>query len=191
MPPPLRWPYVSLIAPALALLFLVGAWSWKSTHASDAKSGSTVAEELVTSLGVRPPMPDATELVQAADYNPRRVELSAERLAGLQAIVDRINAELATLQDVKKQTVQSWAMTRIELGSYRLLRSGEESRPARGAILVRVSSSDGSDKEVEILPGECADVDVIVLDMDALLQRGESEIRNYIDSCAKSHEEGA
>ncbi len=188
---PLRSPSVILVAPVLALLFLLGAWSWRSTHASAAERASSADAPLVTSIGVRPPLPDATQLLQDATCNPRGIALSADRLAGLQAIVDRVNAELATLQDMKKQTVQSWAMTRIELGSYRLLRSGEETRPARGAVLVRVSSSDGSEKEVEILPGECADVDVIVLDMDALLERGESEIRNYIDSCARGHEEGA
>jgi hypothetical protein len=103
-------------------------------------------------------------------------------VAELQVLIDGINVELAELQVRVNPVAMDWAELRIDNGDYVLAEPGESRRPP-GAIFVRVFDPDGPIQDVYIRPGECAELDVITADVDALLESGRRRIREYIASC--------
>lgn len=167
--------------PLLALACFLAAWRWRGeTAPAAAASASCTLDHPRAFLGRRPPVPDARHLVESAEHNPGGVRLSPERLDGLQALVDRINLELESLQAPASELAREWANLRIQDGAFSARAPEEDVRADPGSILVRVLAPDGRIQEVQIHAGECAELDVLAADVDALVAAGFTEIERYL-----------
>jgi len=135
----------------------------------------------VAPLGLRPPLPSAGEVLGDHELNPGHRELADEERARVQALIDEESQGLAELQE-EIGPARAWAELRIGNGDYELVEDGDTGYGGHGFILVRVAESSGLTMDVQIHPGECAELDVLTAEIDAFLQDGRVRLRELIGS---------
>jgi len=132
-------------------------------------------------LGYQPPLPPARVFVESEECNSRGLEPSKLELEVLEALIAATNSELSRVQQRLEPQARRWAETCRSNGNY-VLACGNRKDSVHGAIIVTHVESDGMVKDVVIRPGDCAELDVTVMDARAIVSSGNDRVRQFFAS---------
>ncbi len=120
---------------------------------------------------------------ESQEMNPRRVQLSAEQLAALQAFLVQAGADLGRVRTARSDIAKQWAKDKIARGEFQLVdvegaaATPDDSYDLHGKIAVAFAQQGGPSKLVLIAPGDCAALDAIDLEFTALATQIEEQIK--------------
>jgi hypothetical protein len=152
------------------------------SRSADAPAPLTSGGDAQIRLGVPEPIPDVDQLAGDADWDLALGSLTVGERVELQAIIDDCNLELGVIGRSIHQAVKSWAALRIAAGQFEFVQYGKDSRAEPGRIYVQSFDSSKLGRQVEIAPGECAELDLLCSEANDLTDLCWMRVNEFVES---------
>jgi hypothetical protein len=127
-----------------------------------------------------PPFPSALECAQDPRFNPTGAKLEGDDLARLESIISSWNQYLNELEKKKIGLAESLARGIIDQGLATPVEDGVQIPAVAGSITVTVTYAGGhSPQRVVIQPGDFAELDLIAVEIESVVDAGHSDIQEF------------